>query len=140
MNRQVGHLHIRTQADEVGVSVITAAARACIQGAGGDPDAAAVIVYLLAADADRRTYVDSESEYIALTIDVVDDMVSMMFIDTGEPRIGEPDCLAPLIQLELVKSAVSTIIDRSVHTSVTFPLGAGAPTLVDGEEPGPGDE
>lgn len=140
VDRQVGHLHIRTQADEVGVSVITAAARACIQGAGGDPDAAAVIVYLLAADADRRTYVDSESEYIALTIDVVEEIVSMMFVDNGEPRVGEPDCLAPLIQLELVKSAVSTIIDRSVHTSVTFPLGAGMPTLVEGEEPGPGDE
>jgi GNAT superfamily N-acetyltransferase len=98
-------LSLSTPADESGIAIISAAARAAVASAGGNGEAAALVLQMVAADAQTRSSGGQDSSALEFTAAIDGTEVLLTLRDRGEPLTGPAQQILPLIELGVMTSA-----------------------------------
>ncbi|MEI8058431.1 MAG: hypothetical protein WCI29_13620 [Actinomycetes bacterium] len=125
-------ISLRAPANALGVSVISAAARAVVATEGGNGEAAALVLQMAAEDARQRATVGRAEAELELTTRIDGTEVVVILRDRGEPMSGPARMLAPLIDLGLLTSAEGSIDDGGNVTEMRFARPAHAEILDSG--------
>ena len=126
-------LTLRTPADEAGIAVLAAAARASVAAQGGNGEAAALVLQIAAADAQRRSAGGQDATELEFTAEVDGTEVLLTLKDRGEPLSGPAQSLIPLIELGVMTSAEAFPADMGNITDLRFAR-PGHSTLLEGDD------
>ena len=105
-----------------GVAVLSATAHAAAEQVGGNGEAAALVVRLLADDACGRIGASSDAGALDLSVVVDGTELVVRLLDRGEPTVGAPDAVMSFVGLGLVNSADRRIDGSANASEVRLPL------------------
>jgi len=125
-------LHLRVSADEPGIAVLAAAARAAVASRNGNGDAAGLVLQLVGLDARERSRGGQDDTHIELSSSVDGTEVILQVRDRGEPLNGPAPTLEPLLELGVMTSARAFIEGTGNVTEMRFAMPSHSATLDSG--------